>query len=102
MDRYRMSAFRCSRNPATGDLLLLITGTTRYKPIFARALSTLWFSSTFAGARPASAPTAAAARGPPGGSAGPPRRTAGAPGPARLGHLGVEGQRPLPASELGG
>jgi len=37
MNRHQLGAFRCSRNDATGDVLLLASGSTRYKRILVRA-----------------------------------------------------------------
>jgi hypothetical protein len=47
MERYQLRSFSCSRNPTTGDLLLLVSGPTSYKAILARAFPSLWFSSAF-------------------------------------------------------
>jgi predicted amidophosphoribosyltransferase len=47
MDRFQMDKFRCSRNLA-GDVLLMVSGSPRYKAILARAFPELYFSSTFA------------------------------------------------------
>jgi hypothetical protein len=35
MNRSQMGSFQCTRNPINQDLLLLVTGTTRYKAILA-------------------------------------------------------------------
>jgi hypothetical protein len=47
MDRYQLGTFRLKRNQVSGDLLLLVSGPTIYKPLLNRAFGNLYFSRTF-------------------------------------------------------
>lgn len=47
MDRYQLGVFELSRNERSGDLLLLLAGSTLYKSVFSRAFPDLRFSRTF-------------------------------------------------------
>lgn len=47
MDRYQLGSFRMTRNPSSGDLMLLVRGPTLYKAVLSRAFSLLTFSRTF-------------------------------------------------------
>jgi len=47
MDHYRLGNYSLERNPYSGDLLLLVDGSIRYKQILSRAFPNLYFSRTF-------------------------------------------------------
>jgi hypothetical protein len=47
MDRHLLGNFRLTRNPNSGDLLLLVEGPILYKTIFNRAFPQLFFSRAF-------------------------------------------------------
>lgn len=47
MDRYQLVRFALTRNPQSGDLLLMVDGATAYKAVFSRAFPNLYFSRTF-------------------------------------------------------
>jgi len=47
MDHYRLADYSLKRNNYSGDLLLLVDGSTRYKQILNRAFPNLYFSRTF-------------------------------------------------------
>lgn len=47
MDHYRLKNYRMEWNDRSGDLLLLVDGSIRYKKILSRAFSNLYFSRTF-------------------------------------------------------
>ena len=47
MDRFQLGMFQLTRNPQTSDLLLMVTGPTRYKSVLNQAFPALSFSRSF-------------------------------------------------------